>query len=84
MANVSSLHGGAVITATPNQPCIDELERILEAAKSGDIIGFVMASVNGNKTTSYTIAGIAGGFPLVGAIEMAKQEIVSINKGFEE
>lgn len=84
MANVSSLHGGPVITATPNQTCIDELERILDAARNGEIVGFAMASVHGDKTASYTVAGIAGGFALLGAIEMAKEEIVAINKGFEE
>ena len=69
--NVTSLHGGPVLTPTPNESCIAFLRDMLEKAESGEITGFVAASLHGDGLASYTIAGMIGPYALLGGLEMA-------------
>lgn len=79
--SVVSLHGGEVNTFTPNEGCIKALREMLEMAEAGEITGIVCARLHGDNLGSYTIAGMAGPYSLLGALEMARSELLGIMKG---
>jgi hypothetical protein len=73
-----SLHGGEVNTFTPNEGCIKALREMLEMAEAGEITGIVCARLHGDNLGSYTIAGMAGPYSLLGAIVMAQKEMTEL------
>lgn len=81
MPSVVSLHGGDVNTFTPNEGCIKALREMLEMAEAGEITGIVCARLHGDNLGSYTIAGMAGPYSLLGALEMARGDLTESMKG---
>ena len=79
--SVVALHGGEVNTFTPNEGCIRALRQMLEMAEAGEITGIVCARLHGDNLGSYTIAGMAGPYALLGAVEMARAELIDTMKG---
>ena len=73
--SVVALHGGEVNTYTPNEGCIKALREMLEMAEAGEITGIVCARLHGDNLGSYTIAGMAGPYSLLGALDMAHDEL---------
>lgn len=81
MHNVTALHGGDVNTFTPNESCINALREMLEMAEAGEITGIVCARLHGDNLGSYTIAGMAGPYSLLGSLEMARSDLIDAMRG---
>jgi hypothetical protein len=77
--NVVSLHGTYVPAAPEtSKVVIEELERLLDAARSGEINGIAGTFVHGNKTITYSYAGKVAGFGMIGGIECLKERLLRI------
>jgi len=75
--NVVSLLGFMEAKATePNATLVEELERLLEAARAGEILGIAGSYVHRDRAVSYSYAGIVGGYALIGGIECLKQRLL--------
>lgn len=75
VGKVTALHGGEVNTFEPNEGCIKALREMIEMAEAGEITGIVCARLHGDNLGSYTIAGMAGPYSLLGALDMAQSEL---------
>jgi hypothetical protein len=62
----------------PSQVLIDELERLLERARSGDLVGGALTLLGAGGVAEYHIVGYAGGFNMVGAVACMQARLVSI------
>lgn len=85
-AQIVSLSGQAVsaeaaLAPKPNQVLVKELERLLEAARSGEIAGMAAACQHHDRTVSYSYAGSVGGFGLIGGLECLKERLVQLALG---
>lgn len=78
MSNVASLFGGPVGQREPNETCIETLEEWLEMARAGEIVGVAMAGLSFDGTARYGVGGRVGGYGIVGALEIAKTDIVEL------
>jgi hypothetical protein len=77
--NVISLHGDfCAAPAQTNTTVIAELERLLEAARSGEIVGLVGSYVHRNGVTTYSYAGAISSYALIGGLECAKERLVRL------
>lgn len=76
MSNVKSLYGGPTGTPQVNETCVAELRRLLEAAEAGEIIGFVAGALHKDGCAAWRMAGMVGGYSLIGALEVARTELV--------
>ncbi|GAC1333729.1 MAG: hypothetical protein NVSMB26_15300 [Beijerinckiaceae bacterium] len=77
--NVVSLYG----TYRPEVPetssvVIEELERLLSAARSGEIVGIAGSFIHKNKTITYSYAGTVAGFGMIGGLECLKERLLRI------
>lgn len=84
MSNVRSLFGNTTVDHEPNATCIAECKRLLEAAQAGEVVGVAVVRLHKDNMASYSLAGIAGGFSMLGAAEMVKSELVMINDGWDQ
>lgn len=64
--------------ATPDANVVDELERLLEAARAGEIVGIVGSYMHKNGAASYSYAGIVGKYAVIGGLECAKERLLRI------
>lgn len=64
-----------------NQRLIEEIERLLEAARSGEIIGIAGTYLHQDKSASYSFAGRVGAYSMIGGLECAKSRLLSIVLG---
>ncbi|HEY5238239.1 MAG TPA: hypothetical protein VIJ62_07660 [Rhizomicrobium sp.] len=62
-----------------NQKVIEELERLLEAAKSGDVVGLAGAYLHKDKFVSYSHAGVVNGYGILGGLECLKEKLLRIS-----
>jgi hypothetical protein len=77
--NVVSLHGNFVpVAPETSKVVIDELERLLNAARSGEIVGLAGSFVHTNKTITYSYAGKVAGFGMIGGLECLKERLMRI------
>lgn len=81
VGSVSALHGGEIIRPTPNSGCVAKLRELLEQAENGEIVGITCASLHGDGTASYTIAGMVGPYAMLGAVSMAESELKDWMRG---
>jgi hypothetical protein len=81
--NVVSVFGGPVGELEPDASCIDCLERWLEMARSGKIVGIAIAGVSHDNLSEYALTGRIGGFGIIGAMQMLQQHLVDINMEVE-
>jgi hypothetical protein len=59
----------------PNESVVAELELLLEAARSGDLVGFAVACQHRDRV-GWCYAGATGGFGILGAIECLKERLL--------
>jgi hypothetical protein len=59
----------------PDQSVVAELERLLEAAHAGEIVGFAAACQHRDKV-SWCYSGVTGGFGMLGALECLKERLL--------
>lgn len=76
--NVASIFGGPKGVPEPNETCVKALEELLEMARSGEIVGVAMAGLCADHMSRYAIAGNVGGYGMLGAMEVAKSDLVRI------
>jgi hypothetical protein len=84
--NVVPLRAGLLPQGEPEKPevnerLVEELERILEAARAGEIVGMAGAYLHREKGASYSFAGVVGSYSLIGGLECAKQRLLAIVLG---
>ena len=65
----------------PNDRLVEEIERLLDMARSGEIVGMAGTYLHKDKGASYSFAGIVGSYGLVGGLECAKARLLSIVLG---
>jgi hypothetical protein len=74
-----SLRGGFPIEpAQPNHTLIEELERLLEAAQAGEIVGMAGTYVHRDKTVSYSYAGAIASYGMLGGLDCVKERLLRI------
>ena len=77
MAEVIGLRGAFYAdTSKPDPKLVEELERLLEAARAGEMIGMAGVFVNKDKVVSYSYAGIVAGYGMLGGIDCMKERLV--------
>jgi hypothetical protein len=79
--NVVNLFGPVMQTqpeGQPNATVIEELERLLQAARAGEIIGLAGSYVHRDKVVTYSFAGIVGSYGLIGGLDCVKERLVRI------
>jgi hypothetical protein len=80
--NVVTLRGGRRLeNGEPNESCVRELERLLDAARSGEITGVAGAYKHQNGIVSFSFAGAIGGFAMIGGLEGLKHELLERSLG---
>ena len=77
---VTALNGGDVNAPVPNEGCIRNLRELLERAEAGEITGIACACLHSDNLGSYTIAGMAGPYSLLGTVDMMQSELRDIMK----
>ena len=78
-AEVVSLNGALTLAeAKPNQRVVQELERLLEAARAGEIVGIATACQHKNRVISYSYAGQVGGYGLIGGLDCVKERLIRL------
>ena len=65
----------------PNDRLVEEIERLLDMARSGEIVGMAGTYLHKDKGASYSFAGIVGSYGLIGGLECAKTRLLSIVLG---
>lgn len=77
--NVVGLHGKwEAPRARVSAELVGELERLLAAAKAGEIIGLAGGYVHKNQTVSYSFAGRVGFYGLIGGLACLQQRLVRL------
>lgn len=62
----------------PNETLVEELERLLQAARAGQIVGMAGAYQHQDRIVTYSYAGMIGGFSLLGGLECLKERLVRL------
>jgi hypothetical protein len=76
---VVALHGAYTSEETPaNETVVKELERLLEAARAGQVVGIAGAYLHRDKQVGYSYAGIAAGYSILGGLECLKERLLRI------
>ena len=65
----------------PNERLVEEMERLLGLARSGEIVGMAGTYLHKDKGASYSYAGIVASYSLVGGLECAKTRLLSLVLG---
>jgi len=78
---VVSLCGGPTGVLEPNATLVAALEAALEAARSGEIVGGVFAFEHFDGTAGFRLAGMCGGFVMLGALTAAHAELLDVVRG---
>ena len=82
MSNVIALNGGEVLgLAVPQESLIDALNDLLERAKSGELQGAAIALVDKDKQAGFCIAGVIGGYAILGAAMSMQVRLRDIIEG---
>ncbi|WGJ14844.1 hypothetical protein QEV83_00530 [Methylocapsa sp. D3K7] len=76
---VVNIRGGfAFPSSQPNPTLIEELERLLEAARAGEIVGMAGTYVHRDKTVSYSYAGAIASYGMLGGLDCVKERLLRI------
>jgi hypothetical protein len=79
MAEVVSLHGTwQPPSGAPNDTVVQELERLLEAARTGEIVGLAGSYMHRDRMVTYSYAGLVGGYSVIGALACLKDRLMQI------
>jgi hypothetical protein len=77
--NVISLRGSfATPPAHPNRTVVEELERLLQAAKAGDIVGLAGTYVHKDKVVTYSFAGAVASYGMIGGLDCVKERLLRL------
>ena len=78
MSNVKSIYGGPTGLPQRNDAAITVLTELLAKAEAGEVIGVVVASLHHDGLASFQIGGMVGGYSLLGAVELAKSDLIEV------
>lgn len=81
MGDVKSMFGGPSGLPEVSEVAVSTLRDLLERAEAGELIGVAAVCVHCDGAASYNIGGRVGGFSAIGALEMAKAELLEVNNG---
>ena len=78
--NVVSLYGTRIpdAAAEPNPTVVEEIERLLAAARAGEIIGLAGSYMHRDKVVTYSYAGAVGAYGVIGGLECLKDRLVRV------
>tara|TARA_R100001086_G_scaffold83982_1_gene41098 strand:+ start:1939 stop:2184 length:246 start_codon:yes stop_codon:yes gene_type:complete len=77
MGDVLSMNGGiALQNATPNEDLIEELEDMLERARSGEIQTVCFAILNFDESTTYFTRGLHATRGLLGSLVLLQRDLL--------
>ena len=76
--NVTAIFGGPTGLPEPNATCIEALREWLAMAEAGEIVGVAIAGLCADHMSRYAVAGKVGGYGLIGAVEMAKADLLEV------
>lgn len=62
----------------PNHTLIEEIERLLEAARAGEIVGMAGTYVHKDKAVSYSYAGAVASYGMLGGLECVKERLLRL------
>tara|TARA_B100000678_G_scaffold253262_1_gene229720 strand:+ start:411 stop:692 length:282 start_codon:yes stop_codon:yes gene_type:complete len=79
VGSVTPLRGDPVPDV--NEGCVRMLRALLERAESGEVVGVVYAALHSDKLASYGIGGMAGPYSMLGALDMASDELKDLMRG---
>ena len=82
-AKVTAIFGGPAGVPEVSKYCVELLEEWLEMAKAGEIVGVVLVGLCHDKLSRYAIGGHCGGYSLVGCLEIAKTDLIDMNRSSE-
>ena len=78
-AEIVSLSGAvAEPQAKPNETLVQELERLLQAARAGQIVGLAGAYQHQDRVITYSYAGVIGGYAVLGGLDCLKERLVQL------
>lgn len=78
MRNVASMFGGPTGIRTRNESVIEVLRELLEKAEAGEIVGVITAQIYHDGLSGFRIGGLVGSYSMVGALEMAKADLINV------
>jgi hypothetical protein len=77
--NVVALHGALLPDVVGvDEGLVAELERLLEAARSGEIIGLAGTYQHKNRTISYSFAGRVGSYAMLGGLDCVRERLLRL------
>jgi hypothetical protein len=62
----------------PNSTVVEELERLLDAARAGEIVGLAGSYIHKDKMITYSYAGAVVSYGLLGGLDCVKERLVRI------
>jgi hypothetical protein len=80
-ANVISLNGGPTGLPERNENAVTTLKNLLEKAEAGEVVGVAIAAMHCDNSGGWSIGGFIGGYSLLGAIEVMKDDIMNLHRG---
>lgn len=77
MGEVRGLFGELPEPGKPAASCVSALKDLLQRAEAGEVVGIAAAAVSGTGNALYVVGGVVGAYGMLGALDMAKAELVS-------
>lgn len=79
--NVVTLRGEGTVEAKaraiePNATLVLEIERLLAAARAGELVGLAGAYVHRDRGVSYSFAGAVGGYAMLGGLDCVRERLL--------
>lgn len=64
-----------------NESAVSVLRDALERAEAGDVVGVVVCRLHSDGLSSYDVAGMIGGYSLLGALGCARADVEEVVRG---
>ena len=79
-AQIVSLNGADLPIQQPsvNESLVQELERLLQAARAGQIVGMAGTYQHQDSVITYSYAGAVGGYGVLGGIDCLKERLLRL------
>jgi hypothetical protein len=74
--NVTAIFGGPTGVLSANDACIATLERWLEMARSGEVIGVAVIGLCHDGLARQAAGGKIGGYSMIGALEVVRAYLI--------
>ena len=75
-SNIAKMFDGPIPEKKPHPEAIKCLEDLLERARSGEIVGVMVASMCHDRLGQWDVAGETYGYSIVGAVEAGKVNLL--------